>query len=87
MKATIEAVITFEGMSALSATASAFSRKLLVFFMAFLMAKTTIIKAMAMMANMIDHITTRIIKAISRTVIDGIKYTVLCIKRSTISNY
>lgn len=67
MKPTIEAITTLEGKSTLSATASVLSRILLALPMAFLMAMKTIITATPMTMKIMDQMTTRIIRAISRT--------------------
>lgn len=73
MKAIIEAVMTFEGISALSAIASVLSRILLVFLIALFMARKTIIKAAAIIIKIIDQIITKIIRTISKAVM-GIVY-------------
>lgn len=66
MKATIEAITTFEGRSTLSATASVFSKISLALVIALLTAKKIITKDMPIIKKIIDQMATKIIKAISR---------------------
>ena len=76
IKATIEAITTFEGRSTLSATASVLSKISLALPIALLIEKKIITRAIPMIRKIIDHITTKIISVASRTVIVGtsIKY-------------
>lgn len=74
IKATIEAMTTLEGKSTLLATASVLSRISLALPNALFMARISMIKAIPIIRKIMDQITTKIIKAISRTDII-IKYT------------
>src|SRR5947208_2746565 len=66
MKATIEAITTLEGKSTLLATASVLSKISLALLTALLIDKATIIKATAIIRKIMDQMTTRTIKAISK---------------------
>lgn len=77
IKPTIEAMTNLEGKSTLSAAASVLSKMSLALVMAFLIAKKTIIKATAIMMKIMDQMTTKIIRAISRTdIVLSIQYKV-----------
>lgn len=66
MKATIDAITTFEGRSTLSATASVLSKISLALVIARFIAKKINTSAKPIIRKIIDQITTRIIKVISR---------------------
>ena len=67
IKATIEAMTTFEGRSTLLAIFSVLSKISFALVKALLIAKINIIKAIAIIIKIIDQMTTRIISALSRT--------------------
>lgn len=67
IKATIEAITTFEGKSTLSATASVLSKISFALVIARLIEKKIITKAIPMIRKIMDQITTKTISAVSKT--------------------